>query len=142
MSRGTPARPLDQARGRDEVQPTDGLGNVVVPSYGAVPVFHFRTREPYGRPEHRGTFGPQNAITKLSATLMATVDYQAFPQRYALMQARGADDLFAPDPDDETAAPDSEASTLKRRRGHCGSCRRLRKSANSTRRTRTHSLSR
>jgi len=81
--------------------------------YGQVPVFHFRTREPYGRPEHRGAFGPQNAITKLSATLMATVDYQAFPQRYALMAASGADDLFAPDPDDETLAPDAGANDLK-----------------------------
>lgn len=55
--------------------------------YGEVPVFHFRTGEPYGRPEHRGAFGPQNAITKLSATLMATVDFAGFPQRYAITNA-------------------------------------------------------
>lgn len=81
--------------------------------YGQVPVFHFRTDEPYGRPEHRGAFGPQNAITKLSATLMATVDYQGFPQRYALLQAGTADDLFAPDVDDETAAPVADSSAMK-----------------------------
>ena len=53
--------------------------------YGEIPVFHFRTSEPYGRPEHVGAFGPQNAITKLSSTMMSTVDFQAFPQRYALL---------------------------------------------------------
>lgn len=81
--------------------------------YGAVPVFHFRTREPYGRPQHRGAFGPQNAITKLSATLMATIDYQGFPQRYALQEAGQLDQLFDPDPDDETSAPDAESSALR-----------------------------
>lgn len=58
--------------------------------YGEVPVFHFRTAEPYGRPLHRGAYGPQRAITKLSATLMATVDFAAFPQRYALLTAGAA----------------------------------------------------
>lgn len=61
--------------------------------FGELPVFHFRTSEPYGHPEHEGAYGPQNAITKLSATQMATIDFQGFPQRYALM-TEGADDLI------------------------------------------------
>lgn len=79
---------------------------------GAVPVFHFRTSDPYGRPEHRGAFGPQNAITKLSATLMATVDYQGWPQRYALMSA-GSDDLIDWDDDDEEQNPRDRDSSLQ-----------------------------
>jgi len=84
----------------------------IVNPYGQVPVFHFRTAEPYGNPEHRGAFGPQNAITKLSSTLMATVDFQGFPQRYALVSAADASKLVAWD-DDDGFAPNSEDSDLE-----------------------------
>lgn len=82
--------------------------------YGEVPVFHWRSGgEPYGRPEHRGAFGPQNAITKLSTTLMSTIDFQGFPQRYELLNPDQptADAMFDFDEDD-TANPDDAASTL------------------------------
>jgi hypothetical protein len=59
--------------------------------WGEQPVFHFRTDRPYGVPEHYGAYGPQNAITKLQATHMGTVDYQGFPQRYALTEAASTD---------------------------------------------------
>lgn len=52
--------------------------------WGEQPVSHFRTDRPYGVPEHYGAYGPQNAVTKLQATHMGTVDYQGAPQRYAL----------------------------------------------------------
>lgn len=52
--------------------------------WNEVPVFHFRTHKPYGRPEHADAFGPQDAINKLVNTHMLTVDYQGAPQRYAL----------------------------------------------------------
>ena len=55
------------------------------------PVFHFRTDRPYGVPEHYGAYGPQNAITKLQATHMGTVDYQGAPQRYALTETSTTD---------------------------------------------------
>lgn len=58
--------------------------------FGEIPVFHFRTNRPYGRPEHRDAYQPQNGINKLFGTAMFTVDYQGAPQRYALSQA-GAD---------------------------------------------------
>ncbi|HLU29971.1 MAG TPA: hypothetical protein VKZ65_16190, partial [Glycomyces sp.] len=66
----------------------------------------FRTDEPYGRPVHEGAYGPQNAITKLSATLMATVDGQGFPLRYALTRAGEvtAAQVFDDDEDPETTA--------------------------------------
>lgn len=52
--------------------------------FGEVPVFHFRTHRPYGRPEAYAGHGAQNDINKLLATHMFTVDYQGAPQRYAL----------------------------------------------------------
>ncbi|MFE9125021.1 phage portal protein [Streptomyces sp. NPDC007148] len=59
--------------------------------WGEQPVFHFRTDRPYGTPEHYGAYGPQNAITKLQSTHMGTVDYQGFPQRYALTETATTD---------------------------------------------------
>ncbi|KND38473.1 phage portal protein [Streptomyces acidiscabies] len=53
--------------------------------YGRLPVFHLRTDMPYGRPEHKDAYGPQNAITKQIATQLSTTDFQGFRQRYALM---------------------------------------------------------
>jgi hypothetical protein len=54
--------------------------------YGEVPVFHFRNGFPYGDPEHVDAYGPQDAIHKLVISHMASVDYNAFPQRYAILQ--------------------------------------------------------
>ncbi|AVH59999.1 MULTISPECIES: phage portal protein [Streptomyces] len=70
--------------------------------YGEIPVFHYRNDHPYGQPEHYGAYGPQNAINKLQATHMGTVDYQGFPQRYALTEAATTDtsDLEPGDWDD------------------------------------------
>jgi hypothetical protein len=52
--------------------------------WNKIPVFHFRTARPYGRPEHRDAYGAQNAINKLIATQMGNVDYLGLPQRYAI----------------------------------------------------------
>ncbi|MEU1272990.1 phage portal protein [Streptomyces sp. NPDC005799] len=70
--------------------------------WGEQPCFHFRNDRPYGTPEHYGAYGPQNAITKLQATHMGTVDYQGFPQRYALTETANTDtsDLEPGDFDD------------------------------------------
>lgn len=58
--------------------------------WGEVPVFHFRTHRPYGRPEHYDAYDAQNAINKLFITNMNTIDYQGAPQRFAL-ESMGAD---------------------------------------------------
>jgi|Laugrefa1bdmlbdn_1035148.scaffolds.fasta_scaffold01491_2 SPP1 family phage portal protein len=84
----------------DRIEKYEGMGEVeylgsaqginfnlydTVPNpWGEIPVFHFRTHKPYGRPEHADAFGPQDAINKLISTHMLTVDYQGAPQRYAL----------------------------------------------------------
>lgn len=67
--------------------------------FGEIPVFHFRNDQPYGDPEHKGFYGPQDAIHKLILSHMAGVDYQAFPQRYALVH---------PDSDTSEAAAEDE----------------------------------
>lgn len=83
---------------------------IIEHQYGEIPVFHFRNDRPYGQPEHRRGYGAQNAINKLIYTHMGTVDYQGFPQRYALTDSATTDtgdlepadfddDLFPPDPD-------------------------------------------
>jgi len=75
----------------------------VIPNpWGEIPVFHFRTHKPFGRPEHADAFGPQDAINKLISTHMLTVDYQGAPQRYALSSGGTSSELedFS---DDDTA---------------------------------------
>lgn len=52
--------------------------------FGEVPVFHFRTMRPYGRPEHKDAFDAQNYINKQFIQSMVVSDYQGAPQRYAL----------------------------------------------------------
>jgi hypothetical protein len=83
--------------------------------WGEIPVFHYRTDRPYGVPEHFGAYGPQNAITKLQATHMGTVDYQGFPQRYALTETANTDtsDLDAGDFDDADFPEDANATGVK-----------------------------
>lgn len=70
--------------------------------FGEIPIFHFRNDDPYGVPEHEGFYGAQDSLRKLVLSHMAGVDYQAFPQRYALADgtadsselAAGDEDLF------------------------------------------------
>jgi hypothetical protein len=64
----------------DEDDPAWPLPN----PYGKLPVFHFRTDRPYGTPEHKQAYGPQDVINKLVITHCSTIDYQGFPQRYLL----------------------------------------------------------
>lgn len=60
--------------------------------FGRIPFFHFSANGmPYGTPVHRNAFGPQDSITKTNATLNASVEFMAFPQRYALSDLSGAE---------------------------------------------------
>ncbi|MFI6854494.1 phage portal protein [Streptomyces sp. NPDC050416] len=102
--------------------PDDADSWLLEHDWGEQPVFHFRTDRPYGVPEHFGAYGPQNAITKLQATHMGTVDYQGAPQRYALTENATTDtsDLEPGDfddfpPDDAGAGPtdSGDDSSLK-----------------------------
>jgi hypothetical protein len=63
----------------------DGSPAYIPNPFGQVPYFHYRTSRPYGRPLHKDAYGPQLYINKLVTSHLATVDYQSFPQRYALV---------------------------------------------------------
>ena len=80
------------------------LGVVANPTPGIIPVFHFRTARPYGRPEHADAYGPQNMLTKLATTMMVAVDYAGYPQRYvttdSALEPTSPMDAFTPPPDD------------------------------------------
>lgn len=55
--------------------------------YGEVPCFHLRTAYEYGKPEHRNAFALQGGASKLIEMLMVVVEFNGFPQRYALQEA-------------------------------------------------------
>lgn len=55
--------------------------------YGQVPVFHLRTAYEYGKPVHRNAFALQDEIGRMSEMLDVTVEFNGFPQRYAIQEA-------------------------------------------------------
>ncbi len=99
----------------------DGVAALLPNPFGEVPIFHFRTDRAYGRPDHINAYGPQLAINKLVTSHLATVDYQSFPQRYALLDPmadqsglQGADsDPFAPEDADQDPEDDDNESQLE-----------------------------
>ena len=84
-----------------------------VHEYG-MPIFHYRNGRPYGTPEHRRAYGPQQMLTKLVQALAVGIDFQSFPQRYLLMDPKSDQpmgNLLDPehpetgdDPEDETSS--------------------------------------
>ncbi len=97
----------------------DGSPAVLPNPFDQIPFFHYRTDRTYGKPDHLYAYGPQLAINKLVTSHLATVDYQSFPQRYALTDPQadngsiqGVDsDPFAPD--DENDPEDDNFSQLE-----------------------------
>lgn len=86
--------------------------------YKRLPFFHFRNRRPYGRPEHADAYGPQRLITKLVGAHAVTIDYQSFPQRYALSNPK-LDDVLGnfinPDnPEDDDDDPEGHGHSQLR----------------------------
>lgn len=71
--------------------------------YDKVPVYHFRTQRPHGRPEHKDAFSPQDMINKLVITQMAANDFHGFPQRYVLAGGNSSGEVseFEDEADDE-----------------------------------------
>lgn len=84
---------------------TDDMGYVTPDEGTEIPFFHFRTSRPYGTPEHEQAYGAQDALTKLIKNMMATADFSAFPQRWALQETGTTtdDDLDWGGPDSDTA---------------------------------------
>jgi hypothetical protein len=95
---------IEKYEGRGDLEilthaPKLDLVETVRNPWNEIPVFHFRTHKPYGKPEHFDAYGPQDAINKLISTHMYTVDYQGAPQRYALANGNNTAELedFAED---------------------------------------------
>ncbi len=59
----------------------------MVNPYGEIPVFHLRTEYEYGKPTHANAFALQDGISKLIEMLMVTVEFNGYPQRYAIQEA-------------------------------------------------------
>lgn len=87
------------------------------------PVIHFRPdSKPYGTPINIRGYGAQDAITKLNASDMATIDYVVLPQRYALLDPDAEeDDDIAEDFNDhefvDGPAQDYDPSRMVNRKG-------------------------
>jgi len=104
--------PKDPKRAKWEPFSADGMPAYIENPYGRVPYFHYRTDRPYGVPLHINAYGPQLAINKLVTAHLATVDYQSFPQRYALLDptadASGSQaGDFTPDHPEDGFSPES-----------------------------------
>jgi hypothetical protein len=97
----------------------EAYGEPIDNPFGEIPVFHFRTDAPYGRPEHYDAYGPQDAINKLFVTQMATIDSQGFPQRYGLADPESVLDANTDDADweDDGAAVTGETDRADQRSG-------------------------
>lgn len=80
---------------------------------GEVPVFHFRTRRPNGKPEHHRAYSPQAMVNKLVIGLMASNDFQGFPQRWALAGEADADDSTEFEDDDLAFLEEGEEPTTR-----------------------------
>jgi hypothetical protein len=71
---------------------------------GRLPVEHLATWAPYGRPEHKDAYGPQDAVNKLASTMVHAGEALGYPARYVLMGADASvrgDRLDSLDFDDE-----------------------------------------
>lgn len=69
--------------------PTDEFtqpGEIVNP-FGIVPVWHLRTDVNYGQPVHLNAYAPQDAISEIIEKMLTTMNFQAWPQAYAIQEA-------------------------------------------------------
>lgn len=67
--------------------------------FGQIPIFHLSTND--SKPEHLAAYGPQDAITKLLITQMASVESYGFPTRWVLQGKQ--DGIVSLDDEDDTA---------------------------------------
>lgn len=96
----------------------DGKPAIIEHNLGRNPFFHFRNDRPYGQPEHLHAYGPQQMVNKLVVADATSVDFQIFPQRYALMdptadQPMGnLSDPFSPDDEIDDLEDEGNTSQL------------------------------
>jgi hypothetical protein len=94
----------------DDFTDVDG---VMPNTLGFVPVFHFRTEHPEGKPEHLMAYGAQDMINKLAITQMAANDFHGFPQRYVLADDSSTEATdFGDDSEENTQLGNNPGETL------------------------------
>lgn len=79
-------QPYDPDDFDDDNDPGDEPGETPNP-FGIVPVWHLRTDVNYGRPVHQNAFAPQDGISEIIEKMMVTMNFQAWPQAYAIQEA-------------------------------------------------------
>ncbi len=105
----------------DHWQPYEGDGEPAVQpnTTGRLPFLHFRNNSPYGLPEHRRAYGPQQLIDKIIRAHAGTIDYLTFPQRYALVDPQQdqtlANYVDPRNPEDEDDDPEGDYNTSQLR---------------------------
>lgn len=90
ISKGKPSQHMEDGDFQEYFD--EGMESWPAPNeFDEVPVFHLRTGRMYGTPEAKSSFGPQNAINKLIATQMTSMDFTTAPQRYFLEEGGNTD---------------------------------------------------
>lgn len=92
IERWVSENPLNQTNGQLQSATDDALlftklQEDELNEFGFVPVWHFRTDRPYGTPEHKDAFTPQDMVNKTLANLMSSLDFAGYPQRYAVSES-------------------------------------------------------
>lgn len=82
----------------DDDESNDPAGSYPNP-FGIIPVWHLRTDVNYGRPVHENAYAPQDAISEIIEKMLVTMNFQAWPQAYAIQEAEKlANTLIREDP--------------------------------------------
>lgn len=109
-----PGIPTRNAKQPKWVPFSDEDGEAIIPNpTGVIPFFHYRTTRTYGTPDHINAYGPQLSVNKIISSMNAALDFQAFPQRYLLLDptvdnAGGGTDPYPDFPEDVASRPQSQ----------------------------------
>ncbi len=121
-------KPETKANSKEAGDPKnwESIGSTPNP-YGRIPIFHFRNAMPYGKPEHYDGYGPQDAINKISTTMVHGTEWSGFPQRYGLATANETLNGGQPGPDwdDESESTEPEDTDTDELEGGPGTLLKL-----------------
>jgi hypothetical protein len=83
--------------------------------HGQIPIRHFRTAIPYGRPQHIDAYGPQDAITKAIVTQVSDLEAHGYPERARLVDEAASQDTARDTVDwgDDRKAPAANRQTAQ-----------------------------
>lgn len=104
----------------------ESIGSTPNP-YNRLPIFHYRNAMPYGKPEHYDAYGPQDAVNKISTTMVHGTEWSGFPQRYGLASPNETINGGQPGPnwDDEAESTEPEDTDTDELEGGPGTILKL-----------------